>query len=108
MLQRCSSKVALTKAKDAKITNITILTSESLSRAGAVHILSTSSAADPSQLPFFGPSFASLRSDKTMEKHSISRNSYPPKHLCCQNIDAGRATGNFQYSRKLELLNFLW
>ena len=66
------------------------------------------SAADPSQLPFFGPSFASLRSDKTMEKHSISRNSYPPKHLCCQNIDAGRATGNFQYSRKLELLNFLW
>ena len=41
-------------------------------------------------------------------KHSILRNSYPPKHLCCQNIDAGRATGNFQYSRKLELLNFLW
>ena len=43
-----------------------------------------------------------------MEKHSISRNSYPPKHLCCENIDAARATGNFQYSRKLELLNFLW
>ena len=32
----------------------------------------------------------------------------PPKHLCCENIDAARATGNFQYSRKLELLNFLW
>ena len=43
-----------------------------------------------------------------MEKHSISRNSYPPKHLCCENSDAARATGNFQYSRKLELLNFLW
>ena len=81
---------------------------KSLSRAGVVQILSTSWAADPSQLPFFGPTFASLRSDKTMEKHSISRNSYPPKHLCCDNIDAARATGNFQYSRKLELLNFLW
>ena len=34
-------------------------------------------------------------------------------HLCCKtsllsNIDAARLTGNFQYSRKLELLNFLW
>ena len=87
---------------------LTILTSKSLSRADVVQILSTSWAADPSQLPFFGPTFASLRSDKTMEKHSISRNSYPPKHLYSDNIDAARATGNFQYSRKLELLNFLW
>ena len=87
---------------------LTISTSKSVSRAGVVQILSTSWTADPSQLPFFGPTFASLRSDKAMEKHSISRNSYPPKHLCCENIDAGRATGNFQYSRKLELLNFLW
>ena len=117
---------------------LTILTSESLSRAGVVQILprSTSKSApglpvfndfdfqialarrrganfvgilgNPSQLPFFGPTFARLRSDKTMEKHSISRNSYPPKHLCCENIDAARATGTFQYSRKLELLNFLW
>ena len=87
---------------------LTILTSKSLSRAGVVQILSTSWATDPSQLPFFGPTFASFRSDKAMEKHSISRNSYPPKHLCCENIDAARATGNFQYSRKLELLNFLW
>ena len=72
---------------------LTILTSKSLSRAGVVQILSTSWAADPPQLPFFGPTFASLWSDKTMEKHSISRNSYPPKslrshicavkHLCC-------------------------
>ena len=65
---------------------LTILTSESLSRAGVVQILPTSWAADPSQLPFFGPTFANLRSDKTMEKHSISRNSYPPKslmsHIC--------------------------
>ena len=42
-----------------------------------------------------------------MEKHSISCNSYPPKHLCCENIDAARATGNFQYSRKLELWSTL-
>ena len=32
----------------------------------------------------FGPTFANLRSHETTEKHSISRNSYPPKHLCCQ------------------------
>ena len=34
-------------------------------------------------------------------------------HPCCKtsllsNIDAARPTGDFQYSRKLELLNFLW
>ena len=37
--------------------------------------------------PFLGADFPSQRSHKTMEKHSISRNSYPPKphvtHLCC-------------------------
>ena len=32
----------------------------------------------------------------------------PAKTSMCENIDAARATGNFQYSRKLELLNFLW
>ena len=69
--------------------------------ANFVDILGSRSFATP------GPTFASLRSDKTMEKHSISRNSYPPKHLSCENIDAARATGNFPYSRKLELLNFL-
>ena len=31
----------------------------------------------------------------------------PAKTSMCENIDAARATGNFQYSRKLELLNFL-
>ena len=66
----------------------------------------------------FGPTFASLRSHATTEKHSISRNSYPPKishvsRLRCKtsllsNIEPARPTGNFQYSRKLELLNFLW
>ena len=32
----------------------------------------------------------------------------PAKTSLLSNIDAARATGNFQYSRKLELLNFLW
>ena len=31
----------------------------------------------------------------------------PAKTSLLSNIDAARATGNFQYSRKLELLNFL-
>ena len=65
-----------------------------LSRAGVVQILLTSWAVDPSQLPLFGPAFANPRSHETMEKHSISHNSYPPKSLmsricavkplCCQ------------------------
>ena len=63
-----------------------ILTSESLSRAGVVQILSTSWATGPPQLPLFGPTFANLRSHETIEKHSISRNSYLPKslilHIC--------------------------
>ena len=69
---------------------LTILTSKSFSRAGVVRILSTSWATDPSQLPFFGPTFASFRSDKTMEKHSISRNFFTRqnisavKHRCCK------------------------
>ena len=32
----------------------------------------------------------------------------PAKTSLLSNIDAARATGIFQYSRKLELLNFLW
>ena len=68
---------------------LTILTSESLSRAGVVQILSTSWAADPPQLPFFGPTFASLRSDKTMEKTQHFAQFLPAKishvsHLCCK------------------------
>ena len=38
-----------------------ISTSKSLSRAGVVQILSTSWTADPSQLPFFGPTFPEPR-----------------------------------------------
>ena len=44
-----------------------------------VQILETSLAADPPQLPLLGADFPSLRSHKTVEKHSISCNSYPPK-----------------------------
>ena len=37
--------------------------------------------------PFLGADFPSQRSHKTMEKHSVSRTSYPPNphvsHLCC-------------------------
>ena len=94
-----------------------ISTSESLSRHSVVQILSASWAAGPPQLPFLEADFASLRSHKAMEKHSILPNSYPPnslispicavKHLCCKtsmlsNIDAARPGGNFQYSRKLD------
>ena len=71
---------------------LTISASESLSRHSVVQILLTSWAADPPQLPFLEADFASPRSHKTIEKHSISRNSYPPnslmsaicaiKHLC--------------------------
>ena len=65
------------------------------SRAGVVQNLATSWAADPPQLPFFGPTFANRRSHETMEKHSISRNSYPPKSLMSKtsllsSIDAAR------------------
>ena len=43
---------------------------------------------NPPQLPFLGADFPSLRRHKTMGKHSILRNSYPPKpphltHLSC-------------------------
>ena len=71
--------------------------------ANFVDILGTRSSAPPrfSDLPLRAFEATKLRNN------SISRNSYPPKRLCCENIDRARATGNFQYSRKLELLNFL-
>ena len=66
---------------------LTILTSKSLCSAGVVQISAASWAVDPPQPPFLGADFLSQRSHKTMEKHSISRNSYPPNphvtHLCC-------------------------
>ena len=66
---------------------LTILTSKSFSRAGAVQILSHLGPQILRTRPFLGPDFSSRRSHKTMEKHSISRTSYPPNphvsHLCC-------------------------
>ena len=61
-------------------------TSKSLSRAGVVQILSHLGPQILRARPFLGPDFSSRRSHKTMEKHSISRTSYPPNphvsHLC--------------------------
>ena len=57
---------------------LTILTSKSFSRAGVVQILSHLGQQILRTRPFLGPDFASRRSHKTMEKHSISRTSYPP------------------------------
>ena len=65
---------------------LTLLTSKSLSRAGVVQILSHLGPQILRTRPFLGPDFSSRRSHKTMEKHSISRTSYPPNphvsHLC--------------------------
>ena len=66
---------------------LTILTSKSLSRRRGANF-ATSSAADPLRPPvLIGADFPTQRSHKTMEKRSISRNSYPPNphvaHLCC-------------------------
>ena len=65
---------------------LTILTSKSLSHAGVVQILSHLGPQILRARPFLGPDFSSRRSHKTIEKHSISRTSYPPNphvsHLC--------------------------
>ena len=65
---------------------LTLLTSKSLWRAGVVQILSHLGSQILRTRPFLGPDFSSRRSHKTMEKHSISRSSYPPNphvsHLC--------------------------
>ena len=73
---------------------LTILASKSLSRAGVVQILSASWAADPSHHFASRTYLCEPSKPQTMEKHSVSRNSYPPKslmsriravkHLCCQ------------------------
>ena len=66
---------------------LTILTSKSLPRAGAVPILSHLGQQSLRARPFLGADFPTQRSHKTMEKHSISRKAYPPNphvtHLCC-------------------------
>ena len=117
---------------------LTILTSESLSRAGVVQILSMSTSKSAPNMPVFndfdfqialarrrGANFVDIlgsRSSATpvfrtyLCEPSKPRNYgktqrfaqfLPAKTSLLSNIDAARATGNFQYSRKLELLNFL-
>ena len=117
---------------------LTILTSESLSRAGVVQIWSMSTSKSAPDLPVFndfdfqialarrrGTNFVDIlgsRSSATtvfrtyLCEPSKPRNYrktqrfaqfLPAKTSMCDNTDAARATGNFQYSRKLELLNFL-
>ena len=93
---------------------LTILTSESLSRAGVVQILSTSWAVDPSHHLAFRTYLCEPSKPQNHGKTQRFAQSLPAKishisHLCCKtsllsNIDAARPTGNFQYSRKLELL----
>ena len=127
---------------------LTILTSKSLSRAGVVQILGSSTSKSAPNMPFFndfdfqialarrrGANFVDIlgsRSFATLVFRTYlcepsKRQNYgktqqfaqflPAKisqmsHLHCRtsllsNIDAATPTGNFQYSRKLELLNFL-
>ena len=87
---------------------LTISTSESLSRAGVVQILSTSWAADPSHHLAFRTYLCEPSKPRNYGKTQHFAQFLPAKTSLLSNIDAARATGNFQYSRKLELLNFLW
>ena len=127
---------------------LTILTSESLSRAGVAQILRSSNSKSALTPPVFndfdfqialarrrGANFVDIlgsRSSATpvfrtylcepLKRQNDGKTQHfaqflPAKisqisHLRCKtsllsNIDAARPTGNFQYSRKLELLNFL-
>ena len=97
---------------------LTILTSESLSRAGVVQILSTSWAADPLHHLAFRTYLCEPSQPQNYGKTQQFAQFLPAKishasHLRCKtsfpsNIDVARPTGNFQYNRKLELLNLLW
>ena len=129
---------------------LTILTSKSLSRAGVVQILRSSTSKTAPTPPvfndfdfqialarrrganfcrhlgqpilrttsLFGPTFASLRSHETMEKHSISRNSYPPKslmshilavkHLCCATSMLRDLPATFSIVGSFSQLFFVW
>ena len=66
---------------------LTILTSKSLSRASVVQILAHLQQPILRTRPFLGADFPSQRSHKTVEKHSVSRNSLPPNPhvslVCC-------------------------
>ena len=116
---------------------LTISTSKSLSRAGVVQILSRStskSAPNPrcfndfdfqialarrrganfveilgtrSSAPAFRTYLCEPSKPRNYGKTQHFAQFLPAKTSLLSNIDAARATGNFQYSRKLELLNFL-
>ena len=95
----------------------TILTSKSLSRAGVVQILSTSRAADAPHHLAFRTCLSEPPKPRNYGKTQHFAQFLPAKispvsHLCFKtsllfNIDAATPSGNFQYSRKLELPNFL-
>ena len=85
-----------------------MLTSKSLSRAGVVQILSTSWAAEPPHHLAFRTYLCEPQKRQNDGKTQHFAQFLPAKTSLLSNIDAARATGNFQYSRKLELLNFLW
>ena len=97
---------------------LTILTSESLSRAGVGQILSTSWAADPPHHLAFRTYLCEPSKPRNYGKTQHFAQFLPAKishvsRLRCKtsllsNIEAARPTGNFQYSRKLEFLNFFW
>ena len=123
---------------------LTILTSESLSRAGAVQILSRSTSKSAPGMPVFnhfdfqialahrrGANFVDILGSRSFapprfsdlplrafEATKLWKNTAFRAIPTRQNlsglasllsiIDAARPTGNFQYSRKLELLSFVW
>ena len=113
---------------------LTILTSKSLSRAGVVQILRSSTSKSAPTPPVFndfdfqialarrrGANFADILGTRSsapprfsdlplraFEATKLRKNAAFRAIPTRQNIDPARATGNFQYSRKLELLNFLW
>ena len=117
---------------------LTISTSKSLSRAGVAQILLRSTSKSAPGMPVFkdfdfqialarrrGANFVDILDSRSFATPVFrtylcelsKRQNYGktqhfaqflPEISLLSNIDAARPTGNFQYSRKLELLNFLW
>ena len=85
----CHAKGILNlKKRSETLVFLTILTSKPLSRHIVVQIWSHLRQPILHTRPFLGADFPSKRSHRIMGKHSISRNSYPPKalhltHLSC-------------------------
>ena len=117
---------------------LTISTSKSLSRAGVAQILSRSTSKSAPGMPVFkdfdfqialarrrGANFVDILDSRSFatpvfrsylcelsKRQNYGKTQHfaqflPAKTSLLSNIDAA-TTGNFQYSRKLELLNFLW